>query len=65
MAIIVEYPHNNREDRIRRYSDEGYYLLQVETGYKYAEAVDVYPSSYTYEETDELIETLPEEEEEL
>ena len=56
MAIVIDYPWNNRDDRIRRYSNEGYYLLQIETGNKYIEAIDVYPSKYTYEETDEKIE---------
>jgi hypothetical protein len=41
---------------IKHYSDAGYMLLQVETGVKYADPVDVYPCRYTYEETDELIE---------
>ena len=40
---------------IRHYSDEGKMLLQVETGEEYAEAVDVAPCQYTYEETDKLI----------
>ena len=41
---------------IKHYSDEGFMLLQVETGYKYADPVDIYPCPFTYEETDELIE---------
>ena len=41
---------------IKHYSDAGYMLLQVETGIKYSDPVDVYPCRYTYEETDELIE---------
>ena len=40
---------------IRHYSDEGKMLLQVETGLEYAEAVDVVPCQYTYEETDKRI----------
>ena len=40
---------------IRHYSDEGKMLLQVETGLEYAEAVDVMPCQYTYEETDKGI----------
>ena len=31
-------------------------LLQVETGMKYSDPVDVVPCRYTYEETDESIE---------
>ena len=41
---------------IKHYSDAGFMLLQVETGVKYADPVDVVPCRYTYEETDELIE---------
>ena len=40
---------------IRHCSDEGKMLLQVETGLEYAEAVDVVPCQYTYEETDKRI----------
>ncbi len=42
---------------IKHYSDAGFMLLQVETGIKYADPVDVVPCRYTYEETDELIES--------
>ena len=42
-------------DRIRHYSDEGYLILQKETGTLYEDAVDVVPCPYTYEETDEPI----------
>lgn len=42
---------------IKHYSDAGYMLLQVETGIKYSDPVDVVPCRYTYEETDEPIET--------
>ena len=40
---------------IKHYSDAGFMLLQVETGIKYSEPVDVVPCRYTYEETDELV----------
>lgn len=49
--IIVERM-NNLE---RRYSDMGVMLLQVETGARYDEAIDVVPCRYTYEETDEPV----------
>ena len=39
---------------IKHYSDEGFLLLQKETGAKYAEPIDINPCPYTYEETDEL-----------
>lgn len=41
---------------IRHFSDAGYMLLQVETGIKYADPIDVVPCRYTYTETAELIE---------
>ena len=41
---------------IKHYSDEGKMLLQVETGAKYSEPVDIYPCPYTYVETDEYSE---------
>ena len=46
---------------IKHYSDAGYMLLQVETGVKYSDPVDVVPCRYTYEETNELIEKGEEE----
>lgn len=49
------------EDMIRHYSDTGLVILQVETGIKYAEAIDGIPCPYTYIETDELIEMEDEE----
>ena len=42
---------------IKHYSDEGFMLLQVETGVKYSDPVDIVPCRYTYEETDEPIES--------
>ena len=39
-------------NRIRRRSDAGYYLRQVETDILYIDAVDPLPCKYTYEETD-------------
>ena len=41
---------------IRHYSDKGFLLLQVETGAKYSDPVDIVPCPYTYEETDEKAE---------
>ena len=40
---------------IKTTSDKGKYLLQIETGVKYAEAIDV-PNRYTYVETNEDVE---------
>lgn len=47
---------------IKHYSDAGFMLLQVETGAKYSDPIDIFPCPYTYEETDELIEKEEEEE---
>lgn len=46
---------------IKHYSDAGFMLLQVETGVKYSDPIDIFPCPYTYEETNELIETEEEE----
>ena len=53
--IIVELVDDGTRER--RYSDKGVKLLQKETGYLYDDAVDVIPCRYTYEETDEPIES--------
>lgn len=50
--IQVEYL---TDTLIKHYSDQGYLLLQNETGNKYAEPIDRIPCVYTYTETDELI----------
>ena len=52
------------ETLVRHYSDEGFKVLQKETGILYDDAVDVIPCRYTYEETDIPIEEPEEEEEE-
>jgi hypothetical protein len=57
--ILTEYLNDGT--LIKHYSDKGYMLLQVETGAMYAEPVDVVPCRYTYEETNELIESDGEE----
>lgn len=46
----------NQIEFIKTYSDEGFKILQVETGVIYDEAIDLATSEYTYEETDEPIE---------
>lgn len=47
---------------IRHYSDAGFMLLQVETGAKYSDPIDLVPCMYTYEETDEFIDGESDEE---
>lgn len=51
--MIIEEKLNER--LIRRYSDKGARLIQVETGLVYDEAIDLIPCQYSYEETDERI----------
>ena len=45
----------------RTYSDQGYRILQNDTGIVYDEAIDVKNSGHTYSETDEKVE-VPEDE---
>lgn len=57
--IVTEY-FKTRNDGVRlyrTYSDEGYLILQVETGIQYEEAIDIEDVPYTYKETDILIES--------
>ena len=61
--IQIEYLNDNT--LIKHYSDEGYLLLQNETGAKYAEPIDIMPCPYTYTETDELTEEDIDGEEEI
>ena len=46
---------------LHTYSDKKFYILQIETNYKYDEAYDVIPCRYTYEETEEPLEEPPSE----
>lgn len=41
---------------VKHYSDQGFVLLQNETGAKYSDPIDIVPCPYTYTETDEKIE---------
>ena len=53
MAVIEEKINDRL---VKHYSDEGFYILQKETGIEYSEAVDVIPCRYTYSETKTPIE---------
>lgn len=59
--ITVEHPWNGRADRIRHASDSGLMIEQEQTGNRYVEAIDIYPTEYTYKETNEPIEQEVEE----
>lgn len=55
--IIEEYPlimddGSENAGLTKHYSNNGMMMRQVETGSEYAEAIDIYPCAYTYEETD-------------
>lgn len=63
--LKVEYPFieengNENSSLIKHYAEnekgEKFFILQVETGLEYYEAVDVYPCRYTYKATDKKIE---------
>lgn len=60
--IVTEYLNDGA--LVKHYSDAGMLMLQVETGFKYSEAVDLVPCKYTYVETEEPIETDEENKEE-
>ena len=57
--MVVKEFYRTREDGVNlyiNYSDEGFYIIQDQTGIKYAGAIDVENAPYTYTETDEKIE---------
>ena len=51
----------NQKEFVKTYSDT-YYIKQLQTGVIYAEAIDIYPCSFSYEETDELLPSQEEQE---
>lgn len=56
--MIIKEFYETRKDGInlyRTYSDEGFYIIQNETGTEYSEAIDVEGSLYTYSETNKPI----------
>lgn len=57
--MIVREFYKTRKDGVnlyRTYSNEGFNILQVETGNIYDEAIDVETANYTYIETEQEIE---------
>lgn len=50
---MIQTEYLNDGTLIKHWSDKGVLLLQVETGAKYFEPVDLVPCRYNYEETDE------------
>lgn len=56
--MVVNEFYRTREDGVnlyRTYSDEGFMILQNETGIEYVEAIDVENAPYTYSETEKPI----------
>lgn len=54
--------YKTRKDGVnlyKSYSDENFYIKQIETGIEYMEAIDVEDAPYTYEETNKKIEEEP------
>lgn len=59
--MIVREFYETRFDGVnlyRTYSDANHYIRQKETGVVYADAIDVEDAPYTYEETEEKIEEV-------
>lgn len=52
---MIQTEYLNDGTLIKHYSDEGYMLLQNETGIEYADPVDSVPCKYTYTETDKFV----------
>ena len=55
--IVQENIKIDGKKLVKTYSDSNKYIIQAETGIKYAEAVDI-PNKYTYEESNEDIANL-------
>jgi hypothetical protein len=56
--MVIKEFFETRPDGVnlyRTYSDEGYYLIQNETGAEYEEAIDIEHAPYTYSETNKKI----------
>ena len=60
---FFRYNEDLQKNLYRTYSDEGYYIKQIETGNIYEEAVDIEAENFTYEETNEKI-VIPDENQE-
>jgi hypothetical protein len=56
MAIVVEnyYEPDGRLFK-RTYSDRGFSIEQIETGFIFAEAIDPHSATWTYRETDDIV----------
>ena len=52
--MIIEEILEDNPDLVRRYSDQGYYIRNDQTGFEYEEAIDLI-GKHTYTETDRPI----------
>ena len=64
MSVIEIYPYVDEhgvenEKLVQHKSDDGKRIIQLETGRIYDEAIDLYPSKYTYAEVIEPDEKKP------
>ena len=56
--MLIREFYRTRDDGVnlyKTYSDSNFYIQQIETGRKYASAIDIESSTYTYIETTEQI----------
>jgi hypothetical protein len=60
---MIQIEYLNDGTLIKHYSDQGFLLLQNETGAKYSDPIDIVPCPYTYTETDEPAEVEEEDNE--
>lgn len=70
VELKEQYPYvddegHERPEFIKHYAEdektkEGFYIIQNETGVEYVEAVDLFPSRYTYSATEKKIEYIEE-----
>lgn len=52
--MIIEEVLADNPDLVRRYSDQGYYIRNDQTGFEYEEAIDLI-GKHTYTETNRLV----------
>lgn len=62
MALILQYPYIDEKGKVNNnlikiFSDKDKPILKIETGEKYIEVIDLYPTSYTYMEIENDEET--------
>ena len=53
--LIEEHIVIDGRELLKHYSDNNKYIIQVDTGIKYADAVDILNTTHTYRESEESI----------